>query len=207
MKIFDGFPLVSFLILAGILTGRILFLHKKGIKVSSKSREKSNKIKFLFPVFGLIFLVWLFEIINPVFQLSISVLPKIFTKWLCESFLLQITGAVLIVLSITILTITLIHFDRSLRFGLDKNNPGKLITSGIFSISRNPFFLSLDIYFLGIALIFPSLFFICFAILTIVSIHIFILKEEKFLWEVYGEEYQKYTKKVKRYFTLFQQLY
>jgi protein-S-isoprenylcysteine O-methyltransferase Ste14 len=200
MDIFDALPFLSFLALAGILTGRILTLLKKGIQISSKNGKRNKATMFLFPVFGLIFLVWLFEITKPAFQISFSVLPEMLTNRLIQSSLMKITGAVLIFLAMLVLTITLVHLNTSLRFGLDEKNQGKLVTTGIFSVSRNPFFLSLDFYFPGIALIFPSLFFIGFAVLAIVSIHFFILKEEKFLGKVYGKEYEKYSGRTKRYF-------
>jgi protein-S-isoprenylcysteine O-methyltransferase Ste14 len=92
------------------------------------------------------------------------------------------------------------HFKTSIRFGLNDKNKGKLITSGVFAYSRNPFFLSLDLYFLGISLMLPNLFFIGFAVLTVISIHFFILKEEKFMLKAYGIEYKKYVSKVGRYF-------
>jgi len=87
-----------------------------------------------------------------------------------------------------------------LRFGLNENNRGKLINTGIFSVSRNPFFFSIILCFVGTALIFMNWFFIGFAVLAIVSIHFFILKEEKFMRQHYGESYREYRKKVRRYF-------
>ncbi len=113
---------------------------------------------------------------------------------------MKITGTVVVLFSLVLWITTLLHFNKSLRFGLDPKNPGKLITTGIFSVSRNPFFLSLDLYFAGIALILPDLFFISFAALAIISIHFFILKEEKFLLKIYGEDYKMYAEKTERYF-------
>lgn len=199
MNFFNNIPLFSILILAAFLTGRIIYLQKKGVQVSSKPKESNNSKWFLFPVFGLIFLIWLFEISSSAFLFSFPVLPEILTKWLFESFFLKVMGTVLIFLSMILFVLSLVHFKTSLRFGLDEKNQGKLITTGIFSVSRNPFFLSLDIYFLGIALILTNLFFIGFSLLAIVSIHFFILKEEKFLRTVYGEEYEKYFREVGRY--------
>ncbi|QGY44204.1 DUF1295 domain-containing protein [Maribellus comscasis] len=200
MNFFDGLPFVSFWVLTGILTLRVFLLKKKGIQVSSKSGKKNKITRFLFPVFGLVFLLWLFEITKQAFQLSFLVLPDVFVKWLFGSIFLKVSGAVSIFLSLFFLTVTLVHFNTSLRFGLDESNRGKLVTTGVFSISRNPFFLSLDLYFLGIALIFPNLFFIGFTFLAFLGVHFFILKEEKFLRKVYGEAYEKYAEKVRRYF-------
>lgn len=200
MKFFDVIPLAGFLLILVFLTNRILVLRRKGIAVS-KGPRKLKKSTFLFYlVFGLVLLVWFFEIIKPAFQHSFSILPEILTNRLFESILLKFLGAILILISLVLWTITLIHFKTSLRFGLDEKNQEKLVTTGIFSISRNPFFLSLNIYFLGIAFIFPNPFFIGFAVLAIVSIHFYILKEERYLRKVYGEEYKRYEEKVRRYF-------
>ena len=201
MQIFNAIPLTGFLFILVFLIIRIGFLKRKGIVVS-KGSEKSKKSStlLLYPGFAIILLVWLFEIIQPVFQLSFSVLPEVLSRQLSESVLLKFTGVILILLSLVLWTITLLHFKNSLRFGLDENNQDELITTGIFSLTRNPFFLSLDLYFVGVALILPSLFFIGFAVLAIVSIHFFILKEERFLQKIYGDEYEKYEEKVRRYF-------
>lgn len=200
MQVFNILPFAGFCSIMLFLIIKIWHLKKQQIKISAG--KKIDNVSFSLSIlFGFIFIIWLFENLKPAFQLSISILPEMVTKVFIQHSILKISGAVLILISLILWIITLRHFKNSLRFGLDEKNQGSLITSGIFSISRNPFFLSLDIYFLGIAFIFPSLFFICFAILAISSIHFFILKEEKFLAKVYGEVYEKYTKNVGRYLT------
>ena len=199
MKGFDIFPSVSFLILIILIFGRVIFLKRKGINVSSGPGKRNKPVVLLFSVFLLIFLIWLFELIKPVFQISVSVLPELFTKPVTDSYLIKVAGVFVTGFALVFMLITLIHFEKSLRFGLNEKNPGKLITTGIFSISRNPFFLSLDIYFTGIALLQPGLFFISLSVLAIISIHFFILKEEKFMQRIYGNEYLEYKRKVRRY--------
>jgi protein-S-isoprenylcysteine O-methyltransferase Ste14 len=200
MSFFNWFPILSFLIFAFILSGRIYYLKQNSIKVSSGS-AKTGKVKLsLYLVFLLIMLLWLFEIIKPAFQISVSVFPDFITIILVESLYLKIAGVFLISFSLIFLVVTLFHFKNSLRFGMDEKNKGELITTGIFSLSRNPFFLSIDLYFLGISLVLPNLFFIGFAVLALVSIHFFILKEEKFMVEIYGRKYLEYLRNVGRYF-------
>lgn len=199
MQNIDVLPFLGFLFLSVSLTIRILFLKSKGINVSTNPEKIKNNKFLLYPVFGLIFSIWLLENIKSAFYISYSILPELFTNWLIENIIFKVSGVVIILISLILWTITLIHFKTSLRFGLNENNQGKLITSGIYSRSRNPFFLSLDLYFLGVALILPSLFFISFTVLAVISIHFFILKEEKFLQKVYGEKYEKYQNKVHRY--------
>ncbi len=199
MSFFDAVPLIAFLAFLVVISGRIIFLKKNGVKVRTQNRKRSFGKSILSFLFTVLSLLWLFEIIQQVFFKLFSFLPPFIAKVLIDSAFLKIIGTLIISLALIIWITTLFHFKTSLRFGLDQQNQGKLITTGIFSVSRNPFFVSIDLYFLGIALILPSPFFIGFAVLAIVSIHFFILKEEKFLYKVYGEEYKKYTKKVGRY--------
>jgi protein-S-isoprenylcysteine O-methyltransferase Ste14 len=58
----------------------------------------------------------------------------------------------------------------------------------------------MDIYFLGIALIYPNVLFILIAAGTITGIHFQILREEIFLQRKFGEEYAAYKKQTRRYF-------
>lgn len=200
MEFLSIFPFVSFLFLVITLIVRIIYLRKKGIRVSSKSVEKPKILVFLYPVFVVLFLVWLAELARLAFQFSLSVLPEILTISLLNFQLLRYAGVIVILISLVFWVLALMHFGFSLRFGLDGKNQGGLITNGIFSHSRNPFFLSINLYFSGLAIYQTSLFFLVMAGLTVVSIHFFILKEEKFLRKHYGEAYRKYQEKVGRYF-------
>lgn len=200
MNGFEIFPLASFLILIILIYGRVVILNRKGIKVSAGKTKKSKFVRLLYPIFLLIILLWFFQLIKSVFHISFSVLPEILTNILVESVIRKISGVAIVSGSLILLLLTLLNFKNSLRFGMDETNKGELITTGIFSVSRNPFFLSLELYFLGIAILFPNLFFIGFAVLSLVSIHFFILKEEKYLRKMYGKEYDNYSQKVRRYF-------
>lgn len=200
MNKFEAFPIASFLVLIFLVLGRIIYLKRKGILVSSNSLKKSKTKILINAIFGAILLLWIFELSRPVLLSSFSILPENIKILLVDSFFMKIAGFSIITFSLVILLATLLHFKNSLRFGLDENNRGKLVTTGIFAISRNPFFLSLDFYFLGVAILLPSIFLIGFSVLAIISIHFFILKEEKFMRKTYGDEYEKYAQKVRRYF-------
>ncbi|MCF6357057.1 MAG: DUF1295 domain-containing protein [Draconibacterium sp.] len=168
--------------------------------VSSNTKEGSFIKYIIYPIFIFILVLFICELINPVLETPYSILPEFLTQNIFHSIILKISGVLIIITSLIFLIFTLSNFNKSLRFGIDSENMGKLITTGIFSISRNPFFGSINLYFIGIALIYLSAFFTTFAVLNIVSIHYFILKEEKFLLKNYGEKYEKYTKDVRRYF-------
>lgn len=198
MNFFDIFPFAGFLLFSILILVKSILLKRKGIRVSSKS-GKSTKLKFILkPVSLIIIYVWMFEITKPVFHLSI--LPKVLSEPIFDSILLKVAGSILITISLLLLIATLVSFKNSLRFGLNSSNLGKLVTGGIFSVSRNPFFVSIELLLIGNALFFPGWFLIGFAFAALFSIHFFILKEEKFMLKNYGKEYEKYCKNVGRYF-------
>jgi len=198
MNIAELTPATGFLLLVLLISINLYVLKKIGIQVSAGGTRKPGNIKWIYPVFAVFFLLFLTEIFNPLY--GFSLLPKVLTSFLFNSVLIRLTGVLAVVISVFILKITLNHFGTSLRFGLNENNTGKLVTTGIFSRSRNPFFLSLLFFFTGTALVFPNLFFLTFAVSAFAGIHFSILKEEKFMYKVYDEEYRKYVAKVRRYF-------
>jgi protein-S-isoprenylcysteine O-methyltransferase Ste14 len=196
---FEKLPFISYLILILILTGRVIYLQIRQVNTGMGNNESNSSKRWLLPVLFLVFLLWIFEISRAAVGFKLKVLPEFLTNTLTNSYYFKGFGAVYVFVGLIGFTITLLHFGNSLRFGLHKDNKGKLITTGIFSLSRNPFFLSLEFYFLGIAIMLPSIFFIGFTLASFIGIHYFILKEERFLLENYGDEYRLYQEKTRRY--------
>jgi protein-S-isoprenylcysteine O-methyltransferase Ste14 len=76
---------------------------------------------------------------------------------------------------------------------------GKLITSGVYSLSRNPIYASWIIFILpGLAGIFNNWIFLLTAAIMYIALVIYIQEEEMVLSEIFGEQYQNYAKKVNR---------
>ena len=74
------------------------------------------------------------------------------------------------------------------------------MTEGILRFSRNPAFLGFDLFYMGIALMLPSLLMFTVVIVALLIFHLQILEEEKFLTTVFGDNYLTYKQKVRRYF-------
>ena len=108
-------------------------------------------------------------------------------------------GLVLCVAALTGFALTLISFGDSFRVGIDTDKPDKLITSGMFAISRNPIYVCFLMFFTGLFLIHCNIVIAVAIILFALAIHRQILREERFLVEHYGEEYERYCKNVRRY--------
>lgn len=93
----------------------------------------------------------------------------------------------------------LVSFGESFRVGIDEENPDKLVTDGLFAYSRNPIYVCFDGFFLGLFLIHRNIVILAATVGFALLIHRQILREERFLKGHYGDEYEAYLKKVRRY--------
>lgn len=191
-------PLVGFI----IFINQIAYSYRKLREIGAVLPHKKWSLRSILSGTFLLFFFLLFtvELFIQSNWVSSSFLPPLLEKTLHSSIFIGSLGVLLIAFSIVSLHHTFKSFGSSFRFGLNAKELGALKTNGVFSISRNPFFVSIESQLVGIACAIPTPFFAAIALIAIVSIHFFILKEEKFLRENYGEEYQKYCKKVRRYF-------
>lgn len=107
-------------------------------------------------------------------------------------------GLVILVVAL-IWTITAqIQMKDSWRIGIDYDKKSELVTTGLFSISRNPIFAGMLLSLLGLFLCLPTLFSSLFLVLAYVLIQIQIRLEEEFLLKEHGELYKNYITKVRR---------
>lgn len=78
---------------------------------------------------------------------------------------------------------------------------GKIVDTGVFSISRNPLYLGATLTIAGIALVSNWLWILVFLIPAIVLCHfILIAPEERYLENKFGKEYVLYAASVRRWF-------
>lgn len=91
-----------------------------------------------------------------------------------------------------------IQMKDSWRIGIDYDKKSELVTSGLFSISRNPIFAGMLLSLLGLFLCLPTLLSSLFLVLGYVLIQIQIRLEEEFLLKEHGELYRNYLTKVRR---------
>jgi protein-S-isoprenylcysteine O-methyltransferase Ste14 len=78
--------------------------------------------------------------------------------------------------------------------------PSTLIQKGPFKISRNPMYLGMALLLVGAGFILGSITSFIGTILFIIAMEVrFIPTEEKFMFEQFGEEFEAYKKKVRRW--------
>jgi protein-S-isoprenylcysteine O-methyltransferase Ste14 len=199
MNVIDILMLICLSLFYLLFTARILISLQQGINpfVLGKGKKGMRKIIELLFAAGLV--LWSCEIVFHSLHSSFHFFPSVFYTLFFDNFILQAAGIILIFISLILLTLSFVSFGKSWRVGIDKKNAGHLVTTGIFSMTRNPIFLFIDIYFTAAFFVYPNLFFLLFMILTLIGIHIQIKEEEKFLLSLYGDEYKEYMKKVRRY--------
>lgn len=106
---------------------------------------------------------------------------------------------ILMVLSLGISAASLIHLKDSWRVGVLENQKTELITTGIYSYSRNPYFVSYIIMFVAYTLILQNAILLVFLFVNLAINHKMILKEEAWLQSNHGEKFLAYKQQVPRY--------
>ena len=157
-----------------------------GEDVAHKSWWQIFEVIFGFPFLVAIILQYLIP-----YSLNKSLFSSVFFFWCGVT--LSITGIVLIIFA-----------RRQFKMYHQPTDPGlptsKLVTTGVFSISRNPLYLGGVLFLTGIALMFNLGWVFTFLVPSILACHyILIVPEEKYLAEKFGEKYHVYAAKVYRW--------
>ncbi|HLE74814.1 MAG TPA: isoprenylcysteine carboxylmethyltransferase family protein [Candidatus Bathyarchaeia archaeon] len=75
----------------------------------------------------------------------------------------------------------------------------KLVTKGVYSISRNPIYFSAFLMYVGIGVACASWIFLLCGVAWIIIWHIAVKAEERFLLEKYGDTYREYMNRTPRW--------
>lgn len=94
---------------------------------------------------------------------------------------------------------SLVSFGTSFRVGIDTEQPDKLITTGVFAITRNPIYVAFGFVLAGEFLIQPTWVMLAYMVAGFALFHRQVLREEAFLRERYGADFQAYAARVRRY--------
>lgn len=113
---------------------------------------------------------------------------------------MRVTGVIVTVLGVLAFVVSVLQMKDNWRAGVQREEKTSLVTTGIYSISRNPAFLGFDLMYIGILVTFFNWYLCIATIFAVVLFHLQIVNvEEDFLIEAFGEEYVAYKKKVCRY--------
>lgn len=182
------FAAAAIILLIVLVLLRIFMMRIKGIKAMRFG--EIDKKDFLIPPFVLFFL---YLIVAGTFSLpEPGGIPF-------HNDILSWAGVALCMLGLILFLLSLISFGKSFRLGIDNKTPGQLVTTGVFSICRNPIYTSFGLILLGINLIYFNWILILYLFAGFWLFNRQVLREEVFLKKIYGDEYFEYCKKVRRY--------
>ncbi len=201
MNFLDVFQLLSIVFFFLILTIKACYLLlAKRINPIAIGRGKTGwSLAFELTAFGGL-MIWIAEIILRATHASFHLIPSDLDLQLIDWIVFSIVGVVLVSLALVLFASAFLSFGNSWRVGLDTQTPGALVTSGTFAFTRNPIFVALDLWFVGMFLMNGTLVFLIFALLAVIILHVQMLREEKFLTGLYGEPYRYYVRRTARYF-------
>lgn len=181
---------LALVLLVGVVCARILLMKRSGIK-AMKFGEIDRK-DFLIPPFAFFYFYLVFA--------AAFHLPAVSRQEFFKSGTVAWIGVALCLAGVVLLILSLVSFGKSFRVGIDPDQPDQLITSGVFAFTRNPIYVAFGSVLLGQFLVFPNWLLLVYWIAGIWLFHRQVMREEEFLRMRYGEQYEEYCDRVRRYF-------
>lgn len=185
-QVIGSIILISFY---AIYIGKMLSQKKKGVQTDQIGKgNKPQKVIMIelimkFATYSIV----LVEVLSIVFNANI----------LSEQF--RVIGSCLGIIGNIIFFTAIYTMRDSWRAGIPENDKTAIVTKGIYGFSRNPAFVGFDLVYLGNLLLFFNIFNLVFTIFAVIMLHLQIIQEEKFLSEMFGDEYLEYKNRVYRY--------
>jgi protein-S-isoprenylcysteine O-methyltransferase Ste14 len=184
------FAALAIVLMLGMVLTRIFLLKRQGIKAMRFG--DTDKTDFLIPPFAF---VYFYVVFAAAFNW-----PTISRQEFFHSQILAWAGVLSCMTGLLLLLWSLISFRRSFRVGIDTVNPDRLIVDGIFAFSRNPIYVAFAIILIGQFLIFPNWITLIYLGAALWLFHRQVLREEDYLKRHYGQAYENYCNRVRRYF-------
>jgi protein-S-isoprenylcysteine O-methyltransferase Ste14 len=183
------FGALTIVLFMGMVLSRAMLMRRKGIQAIHFGNL--DKTDFLIPPFVLFYFYLVFA--------NAFNLPTVSKQEFFHSEIIPWVGVLFCLAGLLLVLWSLISFGESFRVGIDNEHPDKLITSGIFAISRNPIYVAFALILLGQFLIFPNWILLVYMAAGMWLFHRQVLREEEYLQQHYGKEYSDYSNRVRRY--------
>ncbi len=183
------FAALTVVLVVGLVLSRVFMLRRRGVRAMRFGQL--DKRDFLIPPFALFYFYLVFA--------AAFGLPTVSRQEFFDSEAVAWLGVAFCLAGIATLTWSLISFGRSFRVGIDTEQPDRLITTGIFRLSRNPIYVAFGFVLIGQFLIFPNWILLVYPLAAAWLVHRQVLLEEQYLKSHYGQEYDNYCRQIRRY--------
>jgi len=112
----------------------------------------------------------------------------------------SVAGGLLILIGLTVIIMGILQFKKQDENPEPWTGSDTVVLEGIYKATRNPMYLGMTLFSLGIGIAFGSFTIIAFAILSAIIIdRAVIVKEEVYLEKRFGDGYLKYKNSVRRW--------
>ena len=171
----------------------ILFIH-----ISYFPRELNNSATI--PTFPPLIMLFYFNIgffigISNLYVIQLYELP-VFLDFLRSPKL----GGLVVLVSFTLIFLSVGLFRQNTEDPNPTTQSNKLITTGIYKYIRNPMYLALVIFQIGLGISLSFLHISIMSIFTAITLHYFVIKrEETYLKNLFGANYESYKAKSRRW--------
>lgn len=181
-----------------VVVGRVCWQYKtvgdSGIRSGTLLKTKTEFAISLalvghFPVQGLVVVIYAMALLQP--QVNLGLIGNVVGVALCLS------GTVLA-------SYSQLSMKESWRVGVNPDEETQLVTTGIYSMIRNPIYTACIIYGIGIVVLAPHLVTLLSGLFGLISIVIYVKKiEEPYLLKKHGEGYRQYKAATGAYLPVF----
>jgi protein-S-isoprenylcysteine O-methyltransferase Ste14 len=137
---------VVIVLLLGTVLTRVILLRRAGTEAMHFG--ELDKTDFLIPPVALFYFYTIFA--------AAFHWPLTSTRRLFHSNVIGWIGVGLCFIGLLVLVLSLVSFGKSFRVGIDVEGPDRLVTTGIFAISRNPIYVGFAFVLVGEFLVFPN---------------------------------------------------
>jgi protein-S-isoprenylcysteine O-methyltransferase Ste14 len=183
------FGALTIVLLLGMVWVRVLLMRRKGIEAMNFG--KVDKKDFLIPPFALFYFYIVFA--------AAFNFPTVSRQELFHSGIISWLGVLLCLAGLFLLFLSLVSFEKSFRVGIDQDHPDKLVTTGIFALSRNPIYVAFVFVLFGQFLVFSNWILLVYMVAAIWLFRRQVSREEEYLRNHYGQQYSEYCGRVRRY--------
>jgi protein-S-isoprenylcysteine O-methyltransferase Ste14 len=184
------FAALTLVLMVAIVVIRVFVLRRQGIQAMKFG--DIDKTDFLIPPFALLYF---YVVLAAAFNW-----PTFSKQEFFHSNVISWVAVLFCVMGLLLLLWSIVSFRQSFRVGIDADHPDKLITDGVFAVSRNPIYAALAIILISEFLILPNWITLIYVAAAMWMLHRQVLREEDYLRRHYGQAYLEYCNRVRRYF-------
>jgi protein-S-isoprenylcysteine O-methyltransferase Ste14 len=112
---------------------------------------------------------------------------------------MSLAGATIALIGVLFFLLAVVAMQDNWRAGIDHSQKTKLVTHSVYRISRNPAFVGFDLFYIGIAVMFPNPVLLAMVLVGLILFHLQILQEERYTRQTFGKSYADYARRTRRY--------